>query len=976
MSAAAATLARVSSSTPTSLKPLSLRKAPLRDVLPNWNARGRRPSPLIRIARPSLRLPLSTVPTSLFPDATAWPCRRGWFFGRDTPRFILVPNPEHRQQAITVLDPPSGMLCYVQIVSTPTADTPGGCLMLHFDNRRYLFGRLAEGTQRTMVQRQVSLAKISDIFLSGRIDWHTTGGLLGMILTLADLKATSVAALEEVNEERRSKGKKAKDLKSSFAAHLNIHGGKNLVHMLATARPFILRKALPVYPRELRHDPRSGEKEAGPDYEDENIRVWSIPVSNETSDAAGTSEPRSPKKRKLSPSSDTDAGAGSSEEADQAIREAVVRDMFCSKWNLDTLREMPLREVQLPAKIFIRNDQGHLEQYQGPDAESAPDPNMKVFVRLPWPASKVQHLPSTEPSRASMCYVVKCHPRRGKFNVEAARELGVEKVNFKLLTAGQSVPGKDGITVTPDMVLGATLEGHGFAVVDIPFPEVIDDLVSRHEWSNPEIMNGIDTMYWILSESISLEDPRLHQFIQARPSIKHIVLGPDMCPNLLALESPASQLIKMNRVDEQRFPFPVFDAKPPTDVNRELGAVAEPARSGLKFQLAPKQGFLTDRVVPLMDTGKPIWELATHTPQVLQLANTARQTISKPEFLAEVETSQRDLPSPETEIIPLGTGSAMPSKYRNVSAILVRVPGWGSYLFDCGENTLGQLRRSFGFQGADDVLRDLRAIYISHAHADHHLGTINVVDRWSQVSDGKLAIIASPRYQSFVREFQSVQPLRGSNNRLVHANLRPAAAGSSAKPGTLAKAYFNDADFDDDPTFPTSLPRIEAVYVDHCYEATAGVLTFPDTGLKIAYSGDCRPSTPFAELGRGAHLLIHECTFEDELAGDAHAKKHSTLSDAIRVGREMQARRILLTHFSQRYPKLPVIDEAKLVGSNDDGEDGEDGERGKTERRDVEVLFAFDMMRVKLGEFKQAKQFLPALRELLKVEEPEQADEE
>ncbi|KAK4240581.1 hypothetical protein C8A03DRAFT_13085 [Achaetomium macrosporum] len=853
------------------------------------------------------------------------------------------------------------MLCYVQIVSTPTADTPGACLMLHFDNRRYLFGRLAEGTQRTFVQRKVSLAKITDIFLTGRIDWQTTGGLLGMILTLADLKATSVAALEEVNEELRSKGKKEKDLKS-VAAHLNIHGGKNLVHMLATARPFILRKALPVYPRELRHDPRSGEgKEAGPDYEDENIRVWSIPVSKEASQADTFGAP-SPKKRKLSPCSDTDPGTGSSEEADQEIREAVVKEMFCSKWNLDTLREMPLRDVELPAKIFIRNDQGHLEQYEGPDADSAPDPNMKVLVRLPWPASKVQQLPATEPSRQSMCYVVKCHPRRGKFNVEAARKLGVDKVNFKLLTAGESVPGKDGITVTPDMVLGAPTEGHGFAVVDIPFPEVIDDLVKRHEWSNPEIMKGVDTMYWVLSEGISLADPRLHQFIKARPSIKHIVLGADMCPNVLVLESPASQLIKMNRIDERRFPLPVFDTKPPTDLNKELGPAAELGRSGMKFQLAPKQAFLTDGVVPVMDTGKPIWELATHTPQVLQLANTARQTISKPEFLAEVEASQRDLPSPETEIIPLGTGSAMPSKYRNVSATLIRVPGWGSYLFDCGENTLGQLRRSFGFQGADEILRDLRAIYISHAHADHHLGTISVIDRWHRVSDGKLAIIASPRYQSFVREFQSVQPL--SDIRLVQANLRP-KAGPSPKPGTLAGAYFNDADLKDDPAFIASLPRIEAVYVDHCYEATAVVLTFPDTGLKIAYSGDCRPSMPFAELGRGAHLLIHECTFEDELAGDAHAKKHSTMSDALAVGRHMRVRRILLTHFSQRYPKLPVVNEAALVNNDDDGGDGNEGE-GK---RDVEVLFAFDMMRVKLGEFKQAKQFLPALRELLKVEE-------
>ncbi len=120
----------------------------------------------------------------------------------------------------------------------------------------------------------------------------------------------------------------------------------------------------------------------------------------------------------------------------------------------------------------------------------------------------------------------------------------------------------------------------------------------------------------------------------------------------------------------------------------------------------------------------------------------------------------------------------------------------------------------------------------------------------------------------------------------------------------------------------------------------------PGSGLKLAYSGDCRPSGAFAALGRGAHLLVHECTFDDELAGDARAKKHSTLSEALGVGRKMEARRILLTHFSQRYPKLPVVSEETLRRGREGGRE-----------KDVEVLFAFDLMRVRLGEFKQASCF-------------------
>ena len=40
---------------------------------------------------------------------------------------------------------------------------------------------------------------------------------------------------------------------------------------------------------------------------------------------------------------------------------------------------------------------------------------------------------------------------------------------------------------------------------------------------------------------------------------------------------------------------------------------------------------------------------------------------------------------------------------------------------------------------------------------------------------------------------------------------------------------------------------------------------------------------------------------------DAEKKRHCTTGEAINVGRRMRAKTILLTHFSGRYPKLPII---------------------------------------------------------------------
>ena len=105
----------------------------------------------------------------------------------------------------------------------------------------------------------------------------------------------------------------------------------------------------------------------------------------------------------------------------------------------------------------------------------------------------------------------------------------------------------------------------------------------------------------------------------------------------------------------------------------------------------------------------------------------------------------------------------------------------------------------------------------------------------------------------------------------------------------------------------TGLVDLAAANVPHCFGAKGVSLTFP-TSFKFTYSGDCRPSRSLAEIGQGSTVLLHEATFDDELRGDAQAKQHSTTSEAIGMGIAMGARRVLLTHFSQRYQKIPVMD--------------------------------------------------------------------
>ncbi len=77
-------------------------------------------------------------------------------------------------------------------------------------------------------------------------------------------------------------------------------------------------------------------------------------------------------------------------------------------------------------------------------------------------------------------------------------------------------------------------------------------------------------------------------------------------------------------------------------------------------------------------------------------------------------------------------------------------------------------------------------------------------------------------------------------------------------------------------------------------------------------------------MGKGSTVLLHEATFDDELQGDAMAKRHSTTSEALGVGKAMGVKRVLLTHFSQRYQKIPSMSAMAADVKLEDTENEED----------------------------------------------------
>lgn len=66
-----------------------------------------------------------------------------------------------------------------------------------------------------------------------------------------------------------------------------------------------------------------------------------------------------------------------------------------------------------------------------------------------------------------------------------------------------------------------------------------------------------------------------------------------------------------------------------------------------------------------------------------------------------------------------------------LSTLLITPDGY--IMLDCGEGAYGQLTRRFG-ANTMLALMNIKCIFISHGHADHHLGLINLLRKRKSVS--------------------------------------------------------------------------------------------------------------------------------------------------------------------------------------------------------------------------------------------------
>lgn len=837
------------------------------------------------------------------------------------------------------------MRCYLEVIGTPTSETPGTVLMLAYDDKRYLIGNLFEGASRACLQRGLSVKKVNDVFLTGRTRWQNIGGTLGMVLGLADTKNAMASAMAEAEYMKNKRQEQRNGVQSTNknangnpskedAAHLRFHGAPNLNYAIATARRFVFRTGMPV--RATEHDANEQmyplKNISEPTWTDDKLEVWALPLSPQHQLPSGQLAPVNGKKR----SHDDLDDEGPNANTQGSVTEKVVKEMFDSDWRMDRLVKRRLSEVQPPAAIFVKDPStGHIERYRGPMPGNDPLPqDIEVLVRQPWPGAMTVSLSKTEPSPVAVSYIIRNHRQRGKFLPKKAQELEVlPRTKWGELTRGLTVQNIHGKDITPDMVLEPGKQGGGFAVIDLPSIDYVAELISRPEWKDEKVMDGIGAFVWLLGPGV-VHDGKLRQFQRKFSYLKHIISSSDTSQDNFAIETAARSAWRHHRINPKIFPTLQsdschFNCPEKRDESDLYLSNTVPAVPGLVLSLEPNLTLEENKAVRPPDYSQlkqaSIEDCQSVIDEYPQLSSEATQ-IDTTEWESQI-------PCSDAEIITLGTGSSHPSTHRNVSGTLIRVPGCGSYLLDCGEGTLGSLRRLYTKPQLDEVLADLKMIWISHLHADHHLGTTSVVRAWytsvhadqptspSCPSTKPLAIISDAPMLHWLHEYSSVEDI--GHSHLLSLATNPTK--NALSPQHRTPTFLRDTSTTPSP-LPTqsyldklSLSSLHTVFVNHCRGAQAISFTTV-SGLKISYSGDCRPSAEFAAIGKGTHVLIHEATLEDDMRAEAVAKKHSTAGEALVVASKMEARAVVLTHFSQRYPRMPPL------GVGTGKEDGPGGE--------------------------------------------------
>lgn len=274
------------------------------------------------------------------------------------------------------------------------------------------------------------------------------------------------------------------------------------------------------------------------------------------------------------------------------------------------------------------------------------------------------------------------------------------------------------------------------------------------------------------------------------------------------------------------------------------------------------------------------------------------------------------------ELIFLGTSAGVPTRTRNVTAILLNLQyptQSGLWLFDCGEGTQHQLLHTAFNPGKLDK------IFISHLHGDHLFGLPGLLCSRSMSGIIQPLTIYGPQG---IREFvETALRISGSwtdypleiveigAGEILDDGLRKVTAypmehplecygyriEEHDKPGALNAQALKAAGVPPGPLFQELKAGKTITLEDGRQINGADYLAAPVPGKALAIFGDTGPCDAALDLAKGVDVMVHEATLDITMEAKANSRGHSSTRQAATLAREAGVGKLIITHVSSRY---------------------------------------------------------------------------
>ncbi|CAF4900678.1 unnamed protein product [Pieris macdunnoughi] len=760
---------------------------------------------------------------------------------------------------------------YLQVLGSGARGAPN-TLYLFTDQKRYMFN-CGECTQRLAHEHKVKLSKLDHIFITSKT-WKNLGGLPGLSLTLQDVGVPNIT----------------------------LHGPEGLDELYNATKRFVIMKDLNV---------TMAKCKPSEDFDDNVMSVKYVILSPQ--------QTLFPEMKPVAKKPKLDSSPDHTNKQEQDFEEFIHDDT--DYYRRETDRSKTAKQK---SKVSFDKD----KEKKKPE--------------------KLHHFIPKVTNNCSVAYICTLKKRLGTLDLEKCVEMGVKPGPLLgQLKCGQDVVLPDGTLVMSKDVKTPDDPGPVFIVLELPdikwlkedefaahfdngtnpsenIPTVIVHYTPPHVFHHPKYqafmsLFGTNTQHLILngqnsclgSEAVHKTQHKLH------------LLDPDIFPLLKDLSVPAvwnahpplpktSSPIRLKGLEELKNKFQTIinmegsgqgeGEGEPTNDNTRLNFMA--ARTLTMFHLRPKRE-LDRSAEPKLH----IQDYIQETMDVDGFVPSLEQFRTLVDNLRYAKSDAREFP----KVVFLGTGSCIPSKTRNTSGIVLQIDENRSMLLDCGEGTFNQLVRFYGPKRVNTFLRSLKAIFVSHLHADHHIGLMGVLQARRHAldeisSDDTLYLLAPGQIVTWLSKYdQQFETIRNEFTLIPNQNLLEAKLSDPPNRDITSAVLAG-----------IGVENITSCLVSHCPNAF-GVAVQVDEKHKVTYSGDTIPCEELVKIGMNSTLLIHEATMEDELADEARTKMHSTTSQAIDIGRKMNATFTVLTHFSQRYARLPrlnahILNDNKSVG--------------------------------------------------------------